>query len=239
MSDTLHQAQEHCRSLQTALHRFRSSGLPQVTSWGRHLASVLPVGGRLLAAGNGGSAAQAQHLTAELVGRYRTERPAYSALALHAETSSVTAIGNDYGFEELYARQVAAHGRPGDVLVLLSTSGRSGNLLKAADTGRAAGVLVWAMTGPAPNPLAERADDALCIEGGSTATVQEAHLVALHLLCEAFDAAAADGTAAVPAAAAPAGSPAPSTPAAPPGPSGRTTPAAPAAPYGVRRRGVA
>ncbi|MGW7334291.1 D-sedoheptulose-7-phosphate isomerase, partial [Streptomyces sp. NPDC054840] len=131
-------------------------------------------------------------------GRYREERPAYSAIALHAETSSVTAIGNDYGFEQVFARQVAAHGRDGDVLILLSTSGRSGNLLSAALTARATGVEVWALTGPAPNPLAEVADQALCIDTASTATVQEAHLVAVHLLCESFDAAlASPGTATV------------------------------------------
>ncbi|MEU9790196.1 SIS domain-containing protein [Streptomyces sparsogenes] len=190
MTDSLRAAHEHCQSLQDALGRLRDHGLGQVAAWGRRLAAVLPVGGRLLAAGNGGSAAQAQHLTAELVGRYQGERPAYSAIALHADTSSVTAIGNDYGFEELYARQVAAHGRPGDVLVLLSTSGRSANLLGAADTGRAAGLRVWALTGPRPNPLAASADEALCIGSDSPATVQEAHLVALHLMCEAFDAAA-------------------------------------------------
>ncbi|WP_128380042.1 D-sedoheptulose-7-phosphate isomerase [Streptomyces cavernae] len=191
MPDSLHAARQHCRSLQDALDRLGRQELGRITDWGRHLAAVLPVGGRLLAAGNGGSAAQAQHLTAELVGRYRDERPAYSAIALHSETSSVTAIANDYGFEELYARQVAAHGRPGDVLVLLSTSGRSPNVLAAADTGRAAGLLVWAMTGPRPNPLAARAQDALCVDSASTATVQEAHLVAVHMLCEAFDAHAA------------------------------------------------
>ncbi|MCW2869005.1 SIS domain-containing protein [Actinacidiphila oryziradicis] len=188
MIDSLRAAHQHCQSLQDALGHFREHGLRQIADWGGRLATVLPVGGRLLAAGNGGSAAQAQHLTAELVGRYQHERPAYSAIALHAETSSVTAIANDYGFEELYARQVAAHGRPGDVLILLSTSGRSPNLLAAADTGRAAGLQVWAMTGPRPNPLAARADECLSIRSGSTATVQEAHLVALHLLCEAFDA---------------------------------------------------
>ena len=84
---------------------------------------------------------------------------------------------------------MAAHGRPGDVLVLLSTSGRSANLISAAVTGRAAGLRVWAMTGPGPNPLAEAADEALCIDADTTATVQEAHLVAVHLLCEGFDAA--------------------------------------------------
>ncbi|MET9696785.1 SIS domain-containing protein [Streptomyces sp. NPDC006529] len=184
-------AHRHCQSLQEALDALRRDGLDRIGLWGTRLAAVLGSGGRLLAAGNGGSAAQAQHLTAELVGRYRRERPAYSAIALHAETSSVTAIGNDYGFEHVFARQVAAHGREGDVLVLLSTSGRSTNLLAAAMTARASGVRVWALTGAAPNPLAEAADDALCIAAESSATVQEAHLVAVHLLCESFDAAIA------------------------------------------------
>ncbi|MDQ1006363.1 D-sedoheptulose 7-phosphate isomerase [Streptomyces sp. V4I23] len=185
----LQDAHQHCQSLQDALGRFRRHGIGRIADWAAHLAVVLPAGGRLLAAGNGGSAAQAQHLTAELVGRYRQERPAFSAISLHAETSSVTAIGNDYGFDQVYSRQVSAHGRRGDVLVLLSTSGRSANLISAAVTGRAAGLRVWAMTGPGPNPLAEAADDALCIDASSTATVQEAHLVAVHLLCECFDAA--------------------------------------------------
>ncbi|MGW0390678.1 D-sedoheptulose-7-phosphate isomerase [Streptomyces sp. NPDC003042] len=183
-------AHRHCQSLQDALDRLRRDGLGRLADWGGRLAAVLPAGGRLLAAGNGGSAAQAQHLTAELVGRYRTERPAYSALALHAETSSLTAIGNDYGYEHVFARQVSAHGRPGDVLLLLSTSGRSANLIAAAATARTAGLHVWAMTGPGPNPLGEIADETLFIDAPQTATVQETHLVAVHLLCESFDAAA-------------------------------------------------
>lgn len=182
-------AQLHCRSLQEALDGLRRHGLPRIADWGGRLAAVLAGGGRLLAAGNGGSAAQAQHLTAELVGRYRQERRAFSALALHAETSSLTAIGNDYGFDHVYARQVLAHGRHGDVLLLLSTSGRSTNLVAAAMAARRAGLRIWALTGPGPNPLAEAADEALCVAAGSTATVQEAHLVAVHLLCQSFDAA--------------------------------------------------
>ena len=187
MPDPLLTAHRHCEALQDALARLRRDGLAQLAAWGRHLAEVLPAGGRLLAAGNGGSAAQAQHLTAELVGRYVTERRPYSAIALHAETSSLTAIGNDYGFDEVFARQVAAHGRRGDVLVLMSTSGRSDNLLGAATAARAAGLRVWAMTGRTPNPLAAQADSVLGIDAPDTATVQEAHLVALHLLCAAFD----------------------------------------------------
>ncbi|MEU6804207.1 D-sedoheptulose-7-phosphate isomerase [Streptomyces neyagawaensis] len=190
-SRALDAAHLHCRSLEQALGRLRRDGLGRIAEWGGHLADVLPAGGRLLAAGNGGSAAQAQHLTAELVGRYQRERPAYSAISLHAETSSVTAIGNDYGFDHVFARQVAAHGRPGDVLLLLSTSGRSANLITAAVTARRAGLRVWAMTGPSPNPLADAADETLAVYADSTATVQETHLVAVHLLCECFDAAVA------------------------------------------------
>ncbi|HEX6257649.1 MAG TPA: SIS domain-containing protein [Euzebyales bacterium] len=156
---------------------------------GEALATVLLAGGRLLAAGNGGSAAQAQHLTAELVGRFRGERQPLSAIALHADTSSLTAIGNDYGPGEMYARQVVAHGRDGDVLVALSTSGRSTNVLTAADAARDVGVAIWGLTGPRPNPLADRCDEVVAVDAGSTATVQELHLVVIHLLCAAVDAA--------------------------------------------------
>ncbi|MCK7624370.1 SIS domain-containing protein [Streptomyces sp. RS10V-4] len=193
MSHPLESAHQHCQSLHEALRELRHNGLPQLARWASRLHEVLPLGGRLLAAGNGGSAAQAQHLTSELVGRYRQDRPPYSAVALHAETSAVTAIGNDYGFDQVFARQVAAHGRPGDILVLLSTSGRSANLLAAAETAARAGLRVWAMTGRRPNPLADAADEALCIASDSTATVQEAHLIALHILCENFDAAGPHG----------------------------------------------
>ncbi|MFJ8464613.1 D-sedoheptulose-7-phosphate isomerase [Streptomyces swartbergensis] len=183
----------HCDELQDALTAFRASA--HITErWGEHLAAVLTGGGRLLAAGNGGSAAQAQHLTAELVGRYRDDRPAFSAIALHADTSSTTAIANDYGVDEVFARQVRAHGRPGDVLMLLSTSGASANLLSAADAARAAGMRVWALTGPAPNPLMAGSDESLCVEAPTGATVQELHLVAVHMVCAAFDAAVERGT---------------------------------------------
>jgi D-sedoheptulose 7-phosphate isomerase len=176
--------------LQEALAALRGEAL-RMNRWARVLAARLPRGGRLLAAGNGGSAAEAQHLTAELVGRFDGERPPFSALALHAETSSVTAIANDYGYAEVFARQVTAHARPLDVLVLLSTSGRSENLVRAAEAGRAAGATVWAFTGPLPNPLAEHADEVVSVPG-CTATVQEAHLIAVHLLCAAFEAALSD-----------------------------------------------
>lgn len=158
----------------------------RIDVWGRRLARVLLDGGRLLVAGNGGSAAQAQHLTAELVGRYRDDRVPLSAIALHAETSATTAIVNDYGAEEVFARQVRAHGRPGDVLLTLSTSGSSPNVLAAVRAGREGGLECWALTGPAPNPLAAAAD-AVVVPAEATATVQEVHQVVVHLLCAAVD----------------------------------------------------
>ncbi|GAA2424306.1 SIS domain-containing protein [Streptomyces macrosporus] len=178
----------HCDALSRALVPFRAQA-DTARRWGERLARVLAGGGRLLAAGNGGSAAQAQHLTAELVGRYREDRPPFSAIALHADTSSTTAIANDYGVDEVFARQVRAHGREGDVLMLLSTSGASANLLSAAEAGREAGMSVWALTGPAPNPLAAAGDESLCVRADTTATVQELHLVTVHMVCAAFDAA--------------------------------------------------
>ena len=159
----------------------------QMDAWGTALAGVLVGGGRLLVAGNGGSAAQAQHLTAELVGRYRDDRPALSAIALHAETSAVTAISNDYGYDHVFARQVQAHGRPGDVFLGMSTSGRSGNVLAAMEAAKQGGLTVWAFTGPGPNPMSELADAAVAVDAPATATVQEVHQVALHLLCAAVD----------------------------------------------------
>jgi D-sedoheptulose 7-phosphate isomerase len=181
---------DHVASLTAALQDLTGQ-VDTIDRWGRLIAEVLTGAsrGRLMAAGNGGSAAQAQHLTAELVGRYRADRPPFSAICLNAETSSLTAIANDYPADELFARQVEAHGRAGDVLVLLSTSGRSPNAVSAARRAKDCGITVLAMTGPAPNPLAAVADEALCIDSPWTATVQECHLVGLHLLCAAFDAA--------------------------------------------------
>lgn len=178
----------HVMAVRRALDDLRND-LERVQRWGVELAQVLDGGGRLLAAGNGGSSAQAHHLTSELVGRYRDERRAYSALCLSAESSSVTAIANDYGVGQMFARQVEAHGRPGDVLVLLSTSGASPNVLEAAAAGRARGVTTWALTGHLPNPLAVCCDDVIGVRARATATVQEVHQVVIHLLCAEVDAA--------------------------------------------------
>ena len=177
---------QHVAALRAALDRF-GPGIATAERWGHQLASRLPAGTRVLAAGNGGSAAQVQHLTAELVGRYCDERVPFSAIALHAETSTLTAVVNDYPLEEMYARQVAAHGRPGDVLVVMSTSGRSPNVVAAARRGRELGLATWAFTGRLPNPLAAVSDEVIAADAPDACTVQELHLVGLHVMCAALD----------------------------------------------------
>jgi phosphoheptose isomerase len=175
----------HLSSLTAVLDQLQGEA-DRLTRWSVAMAECLVAGGRLLAAGNGGSAAEAQHLTAELVGRYDGDRRPFSAIALHAETSSLTAIANDYGYEAVFARQVIAHARLGDIVVLLSGSGRSRNLILAAEAAREAGAVSWALTGPGPNPLADACDEAITLPGGC-GHVQEGHLLALHALCCGFE----------------------------------------------------
>jgi D-sedoheptulose 7-phosphate isomerase len=181
----------HLRQLSDTLPRYRREAAARLDRWGTDLAHLLCHGGRLLVAGNGGSAAEAQHLSAELVGKLHADRRPLSAIALSADTSSLTAIGNDYGYDEVFARQVRAHGQAGDVLLLLSTSGRSANLLRAARAGAETGLRCWAFTGPAPNPLAALCHDVLAVPSPDTQVVQELHLLSAHVLCEYVDRAVA------------------------------------------------
>ena len=181
---------QRTRALAAALEA-AAPQLDRMQALGRRVGERLLAGSRLLAAGNGGSAAQAQHLAAELAGRFEAERRPLSALALCADLSATTAIANDYGYPELFARQVAAHGRAGDVLVALSTSGASPNVLAAALTARSLRMSVIGLTGPDDCPLCELCDDALCVPGAATATVQEVHLLALHVLCDGVETAVA------------------------------------------------
>jgi D-sedoheptulose 7-phosphate isomerase len=187
---------QHTRTLESHLVSSQrglaalAAEIDRLERWGGALRARLERGGRVLVAGNGGSAALAHHLSGELVGRYDREREPFSALALSGDLAAVTAIGNDYGYDEVFARQVLAHGRQGDVLVALSTSGRSPNLLRAVDAARRLGLTAWAMTGPRPNPLAEAADDAMAVPCPDTPSVQDVHQVAVHLLCLAFENAA-------------------------------------------------
>jgi len=159
----------------------QSDGLAQL---GAVLAGVLRAGGKVLFCGNGGSAADAQHLACELVGRFRRERDALPALSLSTDPSVVTALSNDYGYEEVFARQVAAHGRKGDALVALSTSGKSANVLRALEAAGARGMVRIAFVGLGGGPVAEAADHVLRAPAQETPRVQECHILAGHILCE-------------------------------------------------------
>jgi D-sedoheptulose 7-phosphate isomerase len=175
----------HLSALRSALDVL-ADRVDDIERWADDLADRFARGATLLVAGNGGSAALAAHLTGELVGRYRRERDPLPAIWLGADQSALSAIVNDYASDEMFARQVDAFTRPDDVVLLLSTSGRSPNLLTAARRAGERGAEVWAMTGPRPNPLAGLASRVLDLPG-VTATVQEAQQVAVHLLCEALD----------------------------------------------------
>jgi D-sedoheptulose 7-phosphate isomerase len=171
--------------------------LERIERIGTALAERLSVGRRLLVAGNGGSAAEAQHLCAELVGRYGHERRALSALALHAETSSLTAITNDYGPAEAFARQVDAHGQPDDILLGISTSGESANVIVATERARRNGLWTIALTGSRSGRLGGVAETVIAVDSCLSAPIQEAHLVVIHLLCEVIDDALVMGDGAV------------------------------------------
>lgn len=180
--------------LRAAIDRLESRAT-EIDTWGAALAEVFRHGRRLLVAGNGGSAALAAHLTAELVGRYQGERRALPAVWLGADQAAFTALLNDYGPDEVFARQVDAHGNPGDVLLVLSTSGSSANLVAAATRACQRGLQVWAITGRPDSPLDRMAHRSLAVTG-STALAQELHQVIVHLVCESLDAhlATADAT---------------------------------------------
>lgn len=145
-------------------------------------------GGKLLLAGNGGSAADAQHIAAEFVGRFRRERRGLAAVALTTDTSNLTAIGNDYGFDTVFARQVEALGREGDVLWLFSTSGNSANVLAAAVVARKHGMKIVGFAGGDGGQLAKLADLALVVPEKLTARTQEAHMLAYHIICDLVEA---------------------------------------------------
>jgi D-sedoheptulose 7-phosphate isomerase len=140
-------------------------------------------GGKLMFAGNGGSAAEAQHFSAEMVGRFLTERKPLASVALSTDTSALTAIGNDYGYDQVFSRQVEALGRSGDVLIVLSTSGRSKNILAAMRAAAALGVATIAFTGREPREIGALADVVLNVPSSHTPQIQEGHLILGHLLC--------------------------------------------------------
>jgi D-sedoheptulose 7-phosphate isomerase len=149
--------------------------------------AALRGGHKILIAGNGGSAADAQHMAAEIVGRYKQDRPAYAAIALTTDTSALTAISNDYGFEWVFARQVEGLGRRGDVLLVLSTSGRSQSILKALRTARELGLATIGFTGSQGEAMGALCDDLLVAPSDDTPIIQQIHLAIGHAICEEIE----------------------------------------------------
>jgi len=149
--------------------------------------SSLAAGGQLLLGGNGGSAADAQHIAAELTGRFLLERRPFRAFALHGNTSALTAIGNDYGYEHVFARELAAHARSGDIFLAISTSGNSANVLKAIEMARTLNVSTIGLTGGSGGKMRELCDLCICVPSEVTARIQEMHITIGHAICEILE----------------------------------------------------
>lgn len=164
---------------------------PAIAAAARMMADALAAGGKVMACGNGGSAADAQHFAAELLNRFERERQPLAAMALTTDTSTLTAIANDYHFEQVFAKQVTALGRGGDVLLAISTSGGSANVVAAVSAAQQRGVQVAALTGKGGGAMAAMLGDAdihLCAPAQRTARIQEVHLLVIHCLCDCIDA---------------------------------------------------
>jgi D-sedoheptulose 7-phosphate isomerase len=167
--------------------RFVREQAERIVAAARLIAGALREGRKLLLFGNGGSATDASHLAAEFVGRYHRDRAPLPALALGSDPAAVTCIANDYGYEELFARQVRAHGRKGDIAIAISTSGNSPNVLKGAEAARACGLVTLGWTGGTGGALAGLVDHAFVVPSTVTARIQECHITLGHVLCELIE----------------------------------------------------
>ncbi|HLA10364.1 MAG TPA: D-sedoheptulose 7-phosphate isomerase [Pyrinomonadaceae bacterium] len=175
--------QEHLKTIQQLV----DETLPDIQISAELLWQVLSSERKVLLCGNGGSAADAQHIAAELVGRYESHRRALPAIALTTDTSALTALSNDYGYAEVFARQVEALASAGDLLVAISTSGKSENVLRAVAAARTIGCRTLALAGGDGDPLASTCEHAVVVPSHRTARVQEAHITIGHLWCEVID----------------------------------------------------
>ncbi|HEY3026194.1 MAG TPA: D-sedoheptulose 7-phosphate isomerase [Pyrinomonadaceae bacterium] len=174
---------EHLRVMGDVMH----DGLPAIQRAGDLICRALESGNKILICGNGGSAADAQHIAAELVGRYEEERRGWPAIALTTDTSALTALANDYGYEQVFARQVQALASSGDVLIAISTSGNSPNILAAVKQAKDLACVTIALTGAGGGQLASICDAAVVVPSDRTSRVQEAHITIGHLWCELVD----------------------------------------------------
>jgi D-sedoheptulose 7-phosphate isomerase len=178
-----HSLQQHLAVIQSLL----DSKLGEIERAGSLMCEALGTGHKILLCGNGGSAADAQHIAAELVGRYEQRRRAFPAIALTTDTSALTAVSNDFGFGEVFARQVRALASAGDLLIAISTSGQSPNVVRAAEQARAIGCKIIGLTGASGEPLISYCDLSIVVPMDRTARIQEAHITIGHLWCEMID----------------------------------------------------
>jgi D-sedoheptulose 7-phosphate isomerase len=174
---------EHLQTVQSLLEM----RLSDIERAGQLICDTLRNGNKILICGNGGSAADAQHIAAELVGRYEQPRRSWPAIALTTDTSALTALSNDFGYAEVFARQIAGLGTRGDLLIAISTSGQSANVLKAAEKARDVGCSVIGLTGESADPLSSLCDVCVAIPSTRTSRIQEAHITIGHLWCEMVD----------------------------------------------------
>ena len=175
--------QEHLETIQKII----DSKLADIERSGQLICEALATGRKVLLCGNGGSAADAQHIAAELVGCYEKQRRSWPAIALTTDTSALTAVSNDLGYEQVFARQVLGLAQAGDVLVAISTSGKSKNVLRAAEQAREVGCKTIALTGANSEPLAGLCDITVAVPSTRTSRVQEVHITVGHLWCEMVD----------------------------------------------------
>ena len=174
---------EHLTTIQNLI----DSSLPDIERSGQMICEALASARKVLLCGNGGSAADAQHIAAELVGCYEKQRRSWPAIALTTDTSALTAVSNDLGYEQVFARQILGLAQAGDVLVAISTSGKSKNVLRAAEQARQSGCKTIALTGATADPLGSLCDVTVAVPSTRTSRVQEAHITIGHLWCEMVD----------------------------------------------------
>ena len=175
--------QEHLETIQSLLR----ATIKDIEQSGQMICDALTAGKKILLCGNGGSAADAQHIAAELVGCYEKQRRSWPAIALTTDTSALTAVSNDLGYEQVFARQLAGLAQAGDIVIAISTSGRSKNVLKAVERARELGCRTIALTGASTDPLGSMCDFTVAVPASRTSRIQEAHITIGHLWCEMVD----------------------------------------------------